>query len=685
MMRATNPRFLVPTWPALILLFLLLLLLGSPSPVSAGPHAGGALLVHVMEGAYSGDIDYCGVDPITSCEEVVARIDDASSPFVWSIYAVFPETTEPELRGVQFGIEYGSGLIVDTFGHCGDYQDSQGSPWPAGRSGTNIIWFAPQTERLVQVCWFTGYAASLAGGLEFQLTPFPGRPDALFGDNSTAPVIDPVAILGRLGFGEDGEASCPAPAEVLVRADGSGDFPTIGDAVRYSAPGSVVNLEDGIYRGAGNVDMAFNHGLTVRSLSGDPGSCVIDCEGTEIQSHRAFLFTGTAVGPVTIAGIGFVNGYAGPDLSYNAEGGAIKAEYGAHVILRDCVFESCTARSAGAVDGGGGSILVEDCVFRNNRSYASLGGAFGAGWSDDVTVRNCLFESNESEFYGGALAVSGGLPLVENCQFVNNSSVFGGGAMFLTRGNPVLRGCSLTGNLSSRGGAIFGLETDLLLDDCTIAGNLASEGTAIYFDDGWGTVVLEHSIVAGDGGDLFRCGPADWSAQTTCIWDGAGGWPACLAGLEGVWGNFAHDPLFCGTPGREFHLQPTSPCAARSEPRRGVIGAWPVGCSREMAAPERASLALRAEVGEPVVHPNPFRASTQLAYTLTGEEWVRVEIFDISGRRVTTLFEGRGAPGAHSLIWNGKDESGTETPSGPYFARIQTPNATRTIQLLRLR
>ena len=118
----------------------------------------------------------------------------------------------------------------------------------------------------------------------------------------------------------------------------------------------------------------------------------------------------------------------------------------------------------------------------------------------------------------------------------------------------------------------------MLLDDCTIAENLASEGAAIYFDDGAGTVVLEHSIVAGDGGDLFRCGGGDGSAQTTCIWDGAGGWPDCLPGLEGVWGNYAHDPLFCGAPGREFHLQPTSPCAA------GVVSGL-ASWSRSLEAP----------------------------------------------------------------------------------------------------
>ena len=68
------------------------------SVVRAGPHAGGSLLVHVMEGAYSGDINYCGVAPISSCDEVVSRIEDASSPFAWAVYAVFPESTEPERR-----------------------------------------------------------------------------------------------------------------------------------------------------------------------------------------------------------------------------------------------------------------------------------------------------------------------------------------------------------------------------------------------------------------------------------------------------------------------------------------------------------------------------------------------------------------------------------------------------------
>ncbi len=65
-------------------------------------------------------------------------------------------------------------------------------------------------------------------------------------------------------------------------------------------------------------------------------------------------------------------------------------------------------------------------------------------------------------------------------------------------------------------------------------------------------------------------------------------------------------------------------------------------------------------------YPNPFNASTTISYELPVVSDVRLEIYDILGRKVETLIEGPQPAGAHSIVWDAEDVS-----SGIYFYRIQ--------------
>lgn len=86
-------------------------------------------------------------------------------------------------------------------------------------------------------------------------------------------------------------AGAVAAATLVVRPDGAGDYPTIQTAITASSSGDVIELTDGVFTGPGNRDVEFGgRAVTVRSQSGDPGACIIDCEGTQEDTHRAFLF-----------------------------------------------------------------------------------------------------------------------------------------------------------------------------------------------------------------------------------------------------------------------------------------------------------------------------------------------------------------------------------------------------------
>ncbi|MFH1690215.1 MAG: FlgD immunoglobulin-like domain containing protein [Candidatus Eisenbacteria bacterium] len=67
--------------------------------------------------------------------------------------------------------------------------------------------------------------------------------------------------------------------------------------------------------------------------------------------------------------------------------------------------------------------------------------------------------------------------------------------------------------------------------------------------------------------------------------------------------------------------------------------------------------------------PNPFTAETSLEFSLPSAEQALIEIYDVSGRLVTTLAEGSMPAGANRVVWDGRDSHGAPAASGIYFCR----------------
>lgn len=65
--------------------------------------------------------------------------------------------------------------------------------------------------------------------------------------------------------------------------------------------------------------------------------------------------------------------------------------------------------------------------------------------------------------------------------------------------------------------------------------------------------------------------------------------------------------------------------------------------------------------------PNPFNPSTTIRFSLPHETRVRVEVFDLLGRKVRTLLDEELPRGTHSLVWDASQQA-----SGVYYCRLQT-------------
>jgi flagellar hook assembly protein FlgD len=60
-------------------------------------------------------------------------------------------------------------------------------------------------------------------------------------------------------------------------------------------------------------------------------------------------------------------------------------------------------------------------------------------------------------------------------------------------------------------------------------------------------------------------------------------------------------------------------------------------------------------------------------------------IYDIIGREVMRLVDEIRPAGYHELRWNGRDDAGRQVASGIYFARLMTPEYTKSMKMLLLK
>jgi hypothetical protein len=63
-----------------------------------------------------------------------------------------------------------------------------------------------------------------------------------------------------------------------------------------------------------------------------------------------------------------------------------------------------------------------------------------------------------------------------------------------------------------------------------------------------------------------------------------------------------------------------------------------------------------------------------MRYSLRARCHVRLEIFDVAGRRIRTLFEGFREPGEYQTSWNRVDTTGNRVASGIYVVRLLAGN-----------
>ncbi len=91
---------------------------------------------------------------------------------------------------------------------------------------------------------------------------------------------------------------------------------------------------------------------------------------------------------------------------------------------------------------------------------------------------------------------------------------------------------------------------------------------------------------------------------------------------------------------------------------------------------QQNTLALRAAT------PNPFTASTRIEYSIAQAGLAELAVYDVGGRKVTSLFKGVAEAGPHAALWNGRDDSGAPAATGVYFSVLQTASGRESKRLI---
>lgn len=86
------------------------------------------------------------------------------------------------------------------------------------------------------------------------------------------------------------------------------------------------------------------------------------------------------------------------------------------------------------------------------------------------------------------------------------------------------------------------------------------------------------------------------------------------------------------------------------------------------------------------VIPNPSRCPVNIYYTIAEKSSVSLKIYDLTGRLVKVLQNGRIKAGDYRLNWDGTDKNGNPLPAGVYFYRLALngkPTSTKKLILVR--
>jgi hypothetical protein len=378
---------------------------------------------------------------------------------------------------------------------------------------------------------------------------------------------------------------------ITVLPDGTGDLPSLRAAITVAVDGDIIELGDGTFSGPDNRDLNLSgKAITIRSASGDPAICIIDCEGDQANQHYIFSLHAGEDQTTILSSITLTGGH------HDTRGSALRIEE-ASARIENCIF---TRNQNSAVYASSSQAIFVECLFQDNG--AVRGAAVYVYGNSLLEFISCDFIANQSD-RGGAIFGQSASIYCEDCLFEQNIGIVGGAVEFIYNCNGTFESCRFLSNSAHSAGVVdlHGMCVCSFIN-CTFAGNeaqmtatVAQSKTSEAYYQGctfWGNQSVagatihcgehitnfDNCIIAFNGsGPAISCENEDITVHCTDIFGNAGGnWTVCVDDQLGVDGNIESDPLFCDPENGDFTLSDSSPCLAENNDC-GLMGAWGVG------------------------------------------------------------------------------------------------------------
>jgi len=339
---------------------------------------------------------------------------------------------------------------------------------------------------------------------------------------------------------DDDASSDPGPGDPAISdplEDGSAGHPfdAIQEGIDAAQPGDEVVIADGVYTGAGNKNLDFGgKDITVRSASGDPSTCVIDCQG----AGRGFFFHSGETPDSVVTGLTIRNGYVSDSSPGSWYGGGVYCS-------------------------GSDPTIANNIITGNSASYYGLGYGGGLYLEDSSpAIANNSITSNSSD-YGGGLCLSNSSPTITNNTITGNTAFCyeggSGGGVYLELSSPTIANNTITSNSAWRGGGLY-----LSNSSPTIANNTITSNSVYYFGGGMylydSSPMIANTIVGFNVSGIYRSGGGTPTLRHNCVFGNTDYDYSGLADPTGTDGNISADPGFADMEYGNVHIQPDSPC-----------------------------------------------------------------------------------------------------------------------------
>lgn len=281
------------------------------------------------------------------------------------------------------------------------------------------------------------------------------------------------------------------------------DQPTIQAGIDAAIEGDTVLVADGTYTGEGNRDIDFKgKAITVASENGAQAS-VIDCQGTEQENHRGFVFHSGETLASVLRGFTVKNGF----LIGDNDGGGVNCVDSSPTISNCTISNNRAEFKGGGIHCANSSPMIIECSILNNTSER-FGGGIDIGDMSPM-INNCIVSEN-SATTGAGICIQWGSPAIANTDISRNSAGRSGGGIFLRYTSASISRCRISKNsdyLSS--GGIYCLESTVSISECSVEDN-TSIGMAEYWAGIGGlncnvsTMTMSNSRISGNTG--LYCG-----------------------------------------------------------------------------------------------------------------------------------------------------------------------------------